>query len=58
MKKIKEKLFIGYLYLCLGWVCLALSFQTYMMYLNFSGQEAKAAQIATTLTHKLDGRFQ
>jgi hypothetical protein len=57
MKQLSQKLFAGYIYLCLTWVVFALSFQSYMMYLNFSGQEKQALKISTYLTHNLDGRF-
>ena len=57
MNKVKKQLLTGYIYLCLTWVIFALSFQSYMLYLNFSGQEKKALEISTYLSHNLDGTF-
>ena len=48
------KLFVGLV--CL-WVMFALSFQVYMIYLHFSGQEDKTLAISNWFSWKFDGTF-
>jgi hypothetical protein len=57
LNQIGEKLLMGYVYFVVCWVTFALGFQTYFMYLTFSGQDDKATKISNELTWKLDGRF-
>jgi hypothetical protein len=56
MKKLLNKLFLGYLYFCLLWVHLALAFQITMIVLSFSNPELEK-RIGNELTWALDGRF-
>ena len=56
-KEIGEKCFLGYLYFAMTWVVFALGFQTFFMYLHFSGQDEKAEKISNEITWKIDGRF-
>lgn len=45
MKNIKEKLLVGFLYLCIGWAVLALSVDFYVLYLHETGQVEKVKEI-------------
>lgn len=46
-----------YVYLVLGWVIFALSFQMFFLYLHFTEQEDRARNISNQIMWKLDGRF-
>jgi hypothetical protein len=39
------------------WIVFALGFQSYFMYLHFSGQDEVATKISNEITWKIDGRF-
>lgn len=56
MKKLLEKLFVGYLYFCLVWVHLALVFQITMLVLSVTNPELET-RIGRELTWALDGTF-
>ena len=45
------------LYLGLVWVCLALSFQVFMVYLQFSGKVETTQKIVNWFTWTFDGNF-
>ena len=57
LKQIGEKFFLAYVYFVMTWVVFALGFQTYFLYLHFSGQDEVASKISNEITWKLDGRF-
>lgn len=40
--------------IALVWVIIALSFDTYMLYLNFSGNEKKVKKINSYISSKID----
>ena len=54
---LKEKIIWFFLIPVLGWVILALCFQVYMVYLEFSGKDETIKQITTWFTVKFDGRW-
>ena len=54
LKKFFEKLAMAYLILVLCWVFVALSFDIYMLYLEFSGQEQKLRSITNELYRRID----
>lgn len=56
MNKVKEKLFTGFLYLCLAWVHFALAFQVTMITLSVTNPELEK-KISNELTWALDGTF-
>lgn len=56
MKKLSDKIFVGYVYLCCAWVVLALSFQVTMLTLSVVNPELET-KIGNELTWALDGRF-
>lgn len=56
MKKIKERLFLGFVKLVFAWTIFALSFQVTMITLSYAKPEL-ATKIGNELTWKLDGRF-
>jgi len=57
MKNIGQKLFQVYLVLVGVWIVFALSFDIYMTYLHFSGQDQTIRTIVDTLNVTLDGRY-
>jgi hypothetical protein len=56
---INFKDYLGYalFYLIMGWMVFALSFQVYMLYLNFAGETETIYKITGWLTTKFDGRY-
>jgi hypothetical protein len=56
-KLVGEKLFQAYLIFVMTWIVFALGFQSYFMYLHFSGQDEVATKISKENTWKIDGRF-
>jgi len=52
----KQKLFAGFVRLCLVWVVFALSFQVTMLTLSYAKPEL-ATKIGNELTWAIDGRF-
>lgn len=54
LKKFFEKLAMAYLILVLCWVFVAFSFDIYMLYLEFSGQEQKLRSITNELYRRID----
>lgn len=54
LKKFFEKLAMAYLFLVVGWVIVALTFDFYMLYLEFSGQEQKLKTITNELYRRID----
>lgn len=56
-KKVGEIFFKTYLTFVLVWVFTALSFQVYMVYLEFSGQDEKINKVVNELTIRVDGRY-
>ncbi len=52
----KDKLFMGFLRLCLVWVVFALCFDVYMITLSYVNQE-ESDRISKELTWKFDGTF-
>jgi hypothetical protein len=56
-KLVGEKLFQAYLIFVMTWIVFALGFQSYFMYLHFSGQDEVATKISNEITWKIDGRF-
>jgi hypothetical protein len=54
LKKFFEKLAMAYLFFVVGWVILALTFDFYMLYLEFSGQEQKLKNITNELYRRID----
>jgi hypothetical protein len=57
IKLVGEKLFQAYLIFVMTWIVFALGFQSYFMYLHFSGQDEVATKISNEITWKIDGRF-
>jgi hypothetical protein len=57
LKKVFEQCVQIYLVAVLMWVFVALSFDFYMIYLEFSGQQKKALSISTSLWKKLDYKY-
>jgi hypothetical protein len=57
LRQIGEKFFLAYLYFVMTWIVFALGFQSYFMYLNFSGQDEVIGKISNEITLKIDGRF-
>ena len=57
LKIIEENLLRGFLTLGLVWITFALTVQVFFVYLQFSGQEKRAGEIANKVTHKIDGKF-
>jgi membrane-anchored glycerophosphoryl diester phosphodiesterase (GDPDase) len=57
LKKFLEKLAMAYLILVLVWVFVALSFDVYMLYLDFSGQDEKLRTITNELWRRLDYNY-
>jgi len=55
--KISNVLFKAYLGFVLLWVTLALSFQLFFIYLQFSGQEKRAQHYSQEIEWRVDGRF-
>jgi hypothetical protein len=53
----RETLAMGFLSLVGIWIAFALCFQLFFVYLQFSGQEDLAGEIANELTWKFDGTF-
>ena len=56
MKNLKDKLFLGFVRFCFGWVVFALTFEVIMLTLSYTKPEL-ATRIGNELTWKLDGRF-
>jgi hypothetical protein len=56
MKNIKEKLFLGFVKLCLVWAVFALSFQVTMLTLSVVNPELET-KIGNEIMWKIDGRF-
>jgi hypothetical protein len=56
-KLVGEKLFQAYLIFVMTWIVFALGFQSYFIYLHFSGQDEVATKISNEITWKIDGRF-
>ena len=56
-KKVFEKLAMVYLVLVLIWVFVAFTFDVYMLYLDFSGQDEKLRIITDELWKKLDYNY-
>jgi hypothetical protein len=54
LKKFFEKFAMVYLYLVVTWVILAFTFDVYMLYLDFSGQDEKLKTITNELYRKID----
>jgi hypothetical protein len=57
LNKIKEKLALGFAFLCLTWVTFALGFQMFFVYLDLSGQDERVLQYSNELSWKFDGTF-
>jgi hypothetical protein len=57
LKKVFEQCVQIYLVAVLMWVFVALSFDFYMIYLEFSGQQKKALSISTLVWKKLDYKY-
>jgi len=57
LKKIGESLFKGYIILVFVWLAFALSFETFGIYLHFTGQEERALNISNQIAWKIDGTF-
>lgn len=57
LKKFFEKLAMVYLILALIWVFIAFSFDVYMLYLDFSGQDEKLRIITDELWRRLDYNY-
>lgn len=57
LEKIELKIVQGFLSLGLIYVTLALTVQVFFVYLQFSGQEDRAGQIANKVSWKIDGTF-
>ncbi len=53
----RDTLALGFLSLVGIWIAFALCFQLFFVYLQFSGQEDLAGEIANELTWKFDGTF-
>lgn len=56
MKKLKNYLIQGYVYLCLIWVLFAISFQVFFLVLNYTNPE-KVSDYSNQLSWKFDGTF-
>lgn len=56
MNNLKEKLFLGFVKLCLVWVVFALSFQVTMLTLSVVNPDLER-KIGNELTWAIDGRF-
>ena len=54
LKKFFEKLAMVYLGLVVTWVILAFTFDVYMLYLDFSGQDEKLKTITNELYRRID----
>lgn len=54
---LKELLFKTFLFGALAFIILAFAFQVFMVFLEFSGRQEWATQIANELTWRLDGNF-
>jgi hypothetical protein len=52
-----DRALAAFLYLGLVWVCLALSFQVFMVYLQFSGKVETTQKIVNWFTWTFDGRY-
>lgn len=57
LKRFFEKLVMAYLILALIWVFVAFSFDVYMLYLDFSGQDEKLRTITNELWRRLDYNY-
>ena len=57
LKQIGDNLFKGYLILVFAWLAFALSFQTFFIYLHFTGQEERCRDISNRIAWKMDGTF-
>jgi hypothetical protein len=57
LKRFFEKLVMAYLILALVWVFVAFSFDVYMLYLDFSGQDEKLRIITNELWRRLDYNY-
>ena len=57
LKGFFEKLVMAYLILALVWVFVAFSFDVYMLYLDFSGQDEKLRAITDELWRRLDYNY-
>ena len=56
-KNIGDNLFKVYLGLVGLWLVFALSFQSFGIYLHFTGQEERALNISNQIAWKIDGTF-
>ena len=56
-QKFFERFVQVYLVLVLTWVFVAFSFDCYMIYLEFSGQQKKALEISTELWKRIDYNY-
>ena len=56
-QKFFERFVQVYLVLVLIWIFVAFSFDCYMLYLSFSGQEEKALEISTELWRRIDYNY-
>jgi hypothetical protein len=56
-KNIGEKIFQLYLGLVGIWLVFALSFQSFGIYLHFTGQEERARNLSNQISWKIDGTF-
>jgi hypothetical protein len=56
-KNIGDNLFKVYLGLVGLWLVFALSFQSFGIYLHFTGQEERALSISNQIAWKIDGTF-
>jgi hypothetical protein len=57
LKNIGENLFKMYLGLVGLWLVFALSFQSFGIYLHFTGQEERARNLSNQIAWKIDGTF-
>jgi hypothetical protein len=56
LKKIGEKVLVGYLYFVCVWVSLAFTFDLFMIYTHFTNEE-RERQISNEIMWKIDGVY-
>lgn len=57
LKKLGDKLLMGFFYLVCLWIGSALCFQLFFVYLMVTGQDDRAGRYSNEITWKIDGRF-
>lgn len=54
MKKLQQKILYFFLYFAMIWVTIALSFDTYMLFLHFSDQNEKIKVVTNKMDEAID----